>query len=106
MQVQVLAAVSDFTVRVWDAGTGAALMSLRGHTKSVHVLEGHPLEPDVAFCASYDGHVSIWDLDQACLLNRSGLDAVNGGCPRRKPARTRLPGIGLDAGLLCADRLC
>ena len=65
-----LAAVSDFTVRVWDSATGAALMSLRGHAESVHVLEGHPLEPDVALCASYDGHVSIWDLEQACLLTR------------------------------------
>ena len=68
-----LGAISDFTVRVWDAATGAALLSLRGHTKNVHVLEGHPLQPEVALCASYDGFVSIWDLDKACLLTRCGL---------------------------------
>ena len=46
--LQILGSVEDLCVYVWDARTGAALFSLLGHCKPVHVLEGHPQDPCLA----------------------------------------------------------
>lgn len=55
---------------MWDAGSGEQLTRLVGHTKPVHVLEGHPSMHGFAMSASYDGQIIVWDLDAAIQLSR------------------------------------
>lgn len=67
--LQILAAVTDNTVRVWDAATGVQLHVLKVHTAPVFVLECHPSDPRLAMSASYDGQTVVWDI-------QSGRDVV------------------------------
>ncbi len=60
--LQVLAAISDETIVVWDSHTGDYLSRLRGHTSRAHVLECHPIEPRLVMSAGYDGQTIVWDL--------------------------------------------
>lgn len=48
---KVVAAITDNSIRVWDAETGALLHQLRGHTAQAHVLESHPFDHDIAMSA-------------------------------------------------------
>jgi WD40 repeat protein len=70
LAMQVLAAATDATVRVWDASTGHVLQVMAGHKQMAHVLECHPWNPRLAFSAGYDGQLIIWDVDQGQLLRR------------------------------------
>ncbi|KAK9864164.1 hypothetical protein WJX84_009425 [Apatococcus fuscideae] len=62
IDTQVLAAVSDHTIRVWSAATGVLERKLMGHSASVHILEAHPSHPGLMLSASYDGLISVWNL--------------------------------------------
>ena len=68
--LQVLAAISDNTVAVWDAHQGELTQRLRGHTCRAHVLECHPTDPRLAMSAGYDGQTIVWDLLEGQPLAR------------------------------------
>jgi len=68
--MQVLAAVPGFNILVWDSRTGEQLCCLGGHECNVHVLEGHPLLPNLMMSASYDGTTRIWDLHSGKELSK------------------------------------
>ena len=91
--MQVLAAISDDTIAVWDAHSGELEQRLRGHTFRTHVLECHPLDPRLAMSAGYDGQTIVWDLDEGRALARWALLLCP--CPLHD-SPTSLPGC-LDA---------
>ena len=70
VMLQVLAAISDNTVAVWDAHSGDLMQRLRGHTCGAHVLECHPIHPRLVMSAGYDGQTIVWDLLEGQTLAR------------------------------------
>ena len=75
--MQVLAAVSDHTIRVWSADTGQLQRKLMkdgppdsGHSASVHILEAHPSHPSLMLSASYDGLIIIWNITSGQRVRR------------------------------------
>ena len=70
MLPQVLAAISDDTIALWNAHSGDLERRLRGHTFRTHVLECHPVEPRLAMSAGYDGQTIVWDLVEGQALAR------------------------------------
>lgn len=69
--MQILAALTDDSVRVWDAWSGQLLQRLEGHAGRAHVLECHPLDHRLAMSAGYDGLTIIWDIIAGRALTRS-----------------------------------
>ena len=65
----------DKTVRVWDAASGACLLTLASHTNSVSALA---VLPDGKLASgSWDGTVRVWDpASGECLLTLSHISAV------------------------------
>lgn len=55
-------------------------LSQTGH---VHVLECHPIDPALAFSASYDGTVAVWDVHSGQVLRRFSRSV---GCSPAPPA--------------------
>ena len=66
----VVAAMSDFTLRAWDAASGALLHTMRLHTNKVHVLQCHPFDRAYA-----------WERG-ARRPSDGGVGRVAGGCVR------------------------
>lgn len=58
----VMTAVSDFSVKVWDANNGKLLHVLQSHQDEVFVLEGSPVDGRIVVSAGHDGHIIIWDV--------------------------------------------
>ncbi len=58
---QVAAAARDGSVKVWDATTGAEVLTLRGHTQEVHGVTWSPTGGKLA-SASRDGTVKLWNI--------------------------------------------
>ena len=52
---------SDFTVRIWDAQTGAPVRTLEGHRQRVVSLAFSPSGTELA-SGSFDGTVRVWDV--------------------------------------------
>jgi bromodomain and WD repeat domain containing protein 1/3 len=73
--MQILAAVNDHTLRVWDTATGEQLHILRVHTEPVYVLECHPHDPRLAMSASYDGLTVVWDIEKGKDIARCFFSA-------------------------------
>lgn len=67
----VIAALSDFSVRVWDPTTGAVLSTWRAHTQEVYALLVHPTVPDLVVSGGHDGQVCFWDLRKRVQLHRT-----------------------------------
>jgi WD40 repeat protein len=75
---------ADGIIRLWDAATGKASLSLEGHKKGVHNLvflqpgEGKPAT--VLVSASWDRTVRFWDLktgkELARVTNHPGMETV------------------------------
>jgi len=75
-------------VKVWDATTGQALLTLRGHTEAVCSAEWSPDGKRIA-SASLDGSVKIWDATkepEAITLRGTPGRLVTVLEPRRPPA--------------------
>ena len=60
-------ASDDRTVRLWDAGTGAALQTLEGHISIVGAVAFSPDGKTVA-SASDDKTVQLWDAGMGAAL--------------------------------------
>lgn len=58
----VITAVSDCSLKVWNARTGELTKVLRGHKDEVFVLESHPIDPRVILSTGHDGQLIIWDV--------------------------------------------
>jgi len=71
----VVAAMSDFTLRVWDVASGVLVHTLRLHTNKVPVIQCHPLDPRLAISAGHDGRVAVWDLEAGkCVRKYDGSE--------------------------------
>jgi WD40 repeat protein len=57
---KLLASASDYTVRLWDAATGASLQTLEGHLEEVKAVAFSP-DGKLLASASYDYTVRLWD---------------------------------------------
>ncbi|XP_028656036.2 bromodomain and WD repeat-containing protein 3 isoform X1 [Erpetoichthys calabaricus] len=58
----VITAVNNHLLKVWNSYTGELLHILRGHEDEVFVLEPHPLDPRILLSAGHDGNLFIWDI--------------------------------------------
>lgn len=65
---RIMAATSDFTVRVFDTHGGTQLHVLHGHTKALYELAAHPRVPDVVASWAHDGTISVWDVSNGRQL--------------------------------------
>lgn len=69
----VVTAVSNCTLKVWNAKSGELVKVLRGHKDEIFVLESHPIDPRVMLSAAHDGKLIIWDIlnseSMACFEN-------------------------------------
>ena len=68
--VQVIASVTDNSLRVWEARHGAPQHTLCGHQADAYILESHPREPRILMSAGYDGRVLLWDVVSGSQLAR------------------------------------
>ncbi|GFR63055.1 bromodomain and WD repeat-containing protein 3-like [Elysia marginata] len=58
----VVTAVSDLTIKIWDAYTGTLLRVLEGHEDEVFVLETCPTDARILLSAGHDGKMILWDI--------------------------------------------
>jgi WD40 repeat protein len=66
-------ASEDRTVKLWDAGSGAALQTLKGHSDSVEAVAFSP-DSKLLASASYDNTVKPWDTGSGAALQTLELD--------------------------------
>ncbi|MDQ3922267.1 MAG: WD40 repeat domain-containing protein, partial [Actinomycetota bacterium] len=57
----------DKTAKIWDAATGAEVMTLRGHNATVEAVRYSP-DGKVLATGSYDGTVNLWDVPTGRVL--------------------------------------
>jgi bromodomain and WD repeat domain-containing protein 1/3 len=65
-----ITAVSDHTLKTWNARTGQLDKVLTGHTDEVYVLESHPHDRHVILSAGHDGQLFVWDLMKGEIISR------------------------------------
>lgn len=68
--LQLLAAGSDLSIRVWSTQDWSLQAQLRGHSEVVHVLSGHPFDPRLVVSAGHDGRSVLWDAEAGVELRR------------------------------------
>ncbi|XP_060526262.1 bromodomain and WD repeat-containing protein 3 [Cylas formicarius] len=66
----VVTAVSDWSLKVWDASTGELVKVLTGHKDEVYVLEAHPHDEDTILSAGHDGQLFVWDIKTGEIVAR------------------------------------
>lgn len=85
---RLVAAVSDNTIRVWNAASGALIHLLKEHTQQVQVLETHPHDRRLAMTAGYDGKVLLWDIEAGrCLKHMNTVYTFPGNAEGMQPWR-------------------
>jgi hypothetical protein len=67
---RLLVSVTDFGIRVLAMPGACQLLHLAIHTNNVHILECHPQDPALAFSASYDGTLQVWDTRSGAVLKK------------------------------------
>eukprot|EP00898_Chlorokybus_atmophyticus_P006616 jgi/Chlat1/6956/Chrsp52S06626 len=81
----ILAAMSDFSIRVWSAMEGVLLHTLQGHKDQVFVLESSPVDARIALSAGYDGLAILWDVQAGHKIREFKCEAspqdVGSGIP-------------------------
>jgi WD40 repeat protein len=65
----------DKTVKLWDAGTGAALQTLKGHSGFDNAAAFSP-DGKVLASGSYDKTVKLWDAGTGAVLQTLKVGAV------------------------------
>lgn len=70
--LRVMAAASDYTVRVFDARDGKQLQVLGGHSRALYELAAHPWVPGIVATWSHDGTICIHDVETGQKL--TGFD--------------------------------
>ena len=65
---QIITAVNDNTLKVWDSNTGQLVNILKGHQDEVYVLENNPVDPRILLSAGHDGHIILWDLSRGIQI--------------------------------------
>ena len=68
-------ASDDRTVRLWDAGSGAALQTLEGHSHSVTAVAFSP-DGKLVASASDDKTVRLWDAGSGAALQTLEVEVV------------------------------
>lgn len=59
----VLASVQNFHVLVYSVHDDKVVRDLSGvHEEPIHIVLGHPIEPEIAVTASYSGDVAVWNI--------------------------------------------
>ncbi|EDV25019.1 uncharacterized protein TRIADDRAFT_25819, partial [Trichoplax adhaerens] len=58
----VITAVNDRSLKIWNSYTGSLLQILNGHADEVYVLEAHPTNPYLFLSAGHDGKITLWNL--------------------------------------------
>jgi hypothetical protein len=72
----VLASASyDKTIKLWEAGTGAALQTLKSHLDEVTAVAFSP-DGKVLASASYDKTVKLWEADTGAALQTHHVNTV------------------------------
>lgn len=66
----VITAVSDKTLKLWDASTGRLRGQLVGHEDEIFVLEPHPTAWNLLLSSAHDGQIIIWNLETEKSLFR------------------------------------
>jgi WD40 repeat protein len=57
---QIVSSSSDYTIKLWDAQTGAELRTLKGHYSLVSSVAFSPDEKQIV-SGSTDGTIKLWD---------------------------------------------
>lgn len=73
----VITAITDHSIKVWDAGTGKLEHTLTGHEDEVFVLESHPVDSRVLLSGGHDGRIILWDLVSGVSI-RSFFNMIEG----------------------------
>lgn len=67
---EVITAVSDFTLKVWNSRTAELLRILPGHTDEVYVMDCNPTDSRILFSAGHDGNVNLWDIEMGVKIKQ------------------------------------
>jgi WD40 repeat protein len=55
----------DTTIRLWNIDTGAEIVILTGHQKSVETIAFHPHQSGLLFSGDRSGQIKLWQVDPA-----------------------------------------
>lgn len=81
-----ITAVSDLTLKIWDAHKGHLLSQLVGYEDEIFVLEPHPTALNLLLTASHDGNIMVWDMNSStCLYKHRNMIEEQGNTQGHGP---------------------